>query len=459
MAPPGVRLSMILRYFVHVGKVWPGASGVLIFFDTLLGVCENCPRTVEEGRVGDWPLRLMSFGGLLVMLAMALALSENRRRISLRVVLTGLGLQLVLAVLVFLTGIGSALFAATDRAFAFFMAASNEGAGFLFGKLTTDYTLGAVVAFQVLPIVIFFSALAGIFYHFGVTQWVVRAMARAMQKVMDVSGAESLASALFVFFGIESTTAIAHYIRRMTRSELFTLMTAFMATIAGTVMGAYVSFGAAPGHLLTASLMSAPAAIVIAKMLVPETGQPLTRGRVRFDPPRESVNVIDAAANGAGQGLRLAVTIGAMLIAFVGLVHLVNLIVGGVSGLWMAEPLSLQRLLGWAFSPAAVVMGVPWEDAYEVGQLLGTKTILNEFLAYRQMQPLAADGVIGPRSVTIATYALCGFANFGSVAILVGGLGMIDPERKGLFARLGVWALISGTLAAFMTACYAGMLA
>jgi len=409
--------------------------------------------------MSEWPLRLMSFAGLLVMLAVAFALSENRRRISRRVVLTGLGLQLVLAVLVFLTGAGNALFAATDKAFAFFMAASNEGAGFLFGRLTTDYTLGAVVAFQVLPIVIFFSSLAGILYHFGVTQFVVRAMARIMQKIMNISGAESLASALFVFFGIESTTAIAHYIRRMTRSELFTLMTAFMATIAGTVMGAYVSFGAAPGHLLTASLMSAPAAIVIAKILVPETERPLTRGRVRFDPPRESVNVIDAAANGAAQGLRLAVTIGAMLIAFVGLIHLVNLILGGVSGLWLAEPLSLQRLLGWAFSPAAVVMGVPWEDAYEVGQLLGTKTILNEFLAYEQMQPLAADGVIGPRSVAIATYALCGFANFGSVAILVGGLGMIDPDRKGLFARLGLWALIAGTLAAFMTACYAGMLA
>ncbi|HUU90237.1 MAG TPA: nucleoside transporter C-terminal domain-containing protein [Phycisphaerae bacterium] len=409
--------------------------------------------------MSEWPLRLMSFAGLLVMLAIAVALSENRRRISLRVVLTGLGLQLVLAVVIFLTKMGSALFAATDKAFAFFMAASNEGAGFLFGRLTTDYSLGAVVAFQVLPIVIFFSSLAGILYHFGVTQLVVRAMARIMQKIMDISGAESLASALFVFFGIESTTAIAHYIRRMTRSELFTLMTAFMATIAGTVMGAYVSFGAAPGHLLTASLMSAPAAIVIAKILVPETERPLTRGRVRFDPPRESVNVIDAAANGAAQGLRLAVTIGAMLIAFVGLIHLVNLVVGGASGLWLAEPLTLQRLLGWAFSPAAVVMGVPWEDAYEVGQLLGTKTILNEFLAYEQMQPLAAAGVIGPRSVTIATYALCGFANFGSVAILVGGLGLIDPERKGLFARLGVWALIAGTLAAFMTACYAGMLA
>ena len=409
--------------------------------------------------MSDWPLRLMSFGGLLVMLAIAFALSENRRRISLRVVLTGLGLQLVLAVVIFLTRIGSALFTATDRAFAFFLAASNEGAGFLFGRLTTDPSLGAIVAFQVLPIVIFFSALAGILHHFGITQLVVRAMARLMQKVMNISGAESLASALFVFFGIESTTAIGHYIRRMTRSELFTLMTAFMATIAGTVMGEYVSFGASPGHLLTASLMSAPAAIVIAKILIPETEQPLTRGRVRFDPPRESVNVIDAAANGAGQGLRLAVTIGAMLIAFVGLIHLVNLILGGASGLWLDEALTLQGLLGWAFSPVAFVMGVPWEDAHEVGQLLGTKTILNEFLAYEQMQPLVAEGVIGGRSVTIATYALCGFANFGSVAILVGGLGMIDRDRKGLFARLGIWALVSGTLAAFMTACYAGMLA
>ena len=409
--------------------------------------------------MGDWPLRLMSFGGLLVMLAVAFGLSENRRRISLRVVLTGLGLQLVLAVLIFLTGIGSGLFAVTDRAFGFFMAASNEGARFLFGRLTTDDGLGAVVAFQVLPIVIFFSALAGVLYHLGVTQLVVRAMARLMQRVMDISGAESLASALFVFFGIESTTAIAHYIRKMTRSELFTLMTAFMATIAGTVMGAYVRFGAAPGHLLTASLMSAPAAIVIAKILIPETEQPLTHGRVRFDPPRESVNLLDAASNGAAQGLRLAVTIGAMLIAFVGLIHLVNLILGGVSGLWLDEPLTLQRLLGWVFSPVAFVMGVPWEDAYEVGQLLGTKTILNEFLAYQQMQPLAADGVIGGRSVTIATYALCGFANFGSVAILVGGLGMIDRERKGLFARLGIRALVAGTLAAFMTACSAGMLA
>jgi len=413
--------------------------------------------------------RLTSFVGLVVMLGIALVFSERRRRISLRLVLTGLGLQLALAVVIFLTDIGGYLFEAADRAFAFFIEASNAGARFLFGALVTDTLqkgggeiglgIGATVAFQVLPLVIFFSALVGVLYHLGVTQLVVRALARVMQRVMNASGAESLGCALFVFFGIESTTAIATYIRRMTRSEVFTLMTAFMATIAGTVMGAYVSFGAAPGHLLTASLMSAPAAIVVAKILIPETEHPLTRGGVRFAPERESVNVIDAAARGAVQGLRLAVTIGATLIAFVGLVHLLNLVLGAVSGWWMDQPLTLERVMGWVFSPFALIMGVPWADAYEVGQLLGTKTVLNEFLAYEHLQPLAEGQVIGPRSVTIATYALCGFANFGSIAILVGGLGMLDPDRKGLYARLGLWALVAGTLAAFMTACYAGMLA
>jgi CNT family concentrative nucleoside transporter len=343
--------------------------------------------------------------------------------------------------------------------FGFFMQASNAGAGFVFGKLTTDYTLGAVMAFQVLPIVIFFSALAGILYHFGVTQLVVRGMARVMRSAMGTSGAESLACALLVFFGIESTTAIGQYVRRMTRSEVFTLMTAFMATIAGTVMGAYATFGAAPGHLLTASLMSAPAAIVIAKIMVPETEEPLTRGHVRFAPPLETVNFVDAAARGAGQGLGLALNIGAMLIAFVGLVHLVNLVLEAATGALLAEPLTLQGLFGHVFSPVAAAMGVPWDDAGAVGQLLGTKTILNEFLAYQQMQPLAQAGTISPRSVVIATYALCGFANPGSVAILIGGLSILDPERKGLFARLGVRALVSGTLAAFMTACWAGLLA
>ncbi len=404
--------------------------------------------------------RLTSVGGLAVMLGLAFALSEDRRRISLRLVLAGLGLQLALALVVLLTGAGKALFDGTEAVFGALSRASNAGAAAVFGKLATEApSFGTVIGFQVLPLVVFFSALAGVLYYVGLVQLVVRGLARVMQKAMDASGAESLAVALFVFLGIEATTAIGEYIRRMTRSELFTLMTAFMATIAGTVMGAYVAFGASPGHLLTASLMSAPAALVIAKIMVPETEEPLTRGRVRFKPPREAVNVIDAAARGAGQGMKLALTIGAMLVAFVGLVALVDLGLEAASGPLLGREVTVQNIAGYAFSPLALVMGVPWEDAVEVGRLLATKTILNEFLAYREMQGLIADGALAPRSVVISTYALCGFANLGSVAILIGGLGLIDPDRKGLLARLGLKALVSGSLAAFTTACIAGLLA
>ncbi|MBE3095722.1 MAG: NupC/NupG family nucleoside CNT transporter [Planctomycetes bacterium] len=419
-----------------------------------------------------WP-RLVSFAGLFVMMGIAWALSENRRRVSLRTVVAGLALQLVFALLVLGTKPGREIFEWAEAGFNALLAASNEGARFLFGKLVTDelrvgdspLPVLAVVAFQVLPIVIFFSAFAGILYYLGITQAVVRAMARIMQKAMNTSGAESLAVALFVFLGIESTTAIIEYIRRMTRSELFTLMAGFMATIAGSVMGAYVSFGVEAGHLLAASVMSAPAAIVIAKIMIPETEVPLTRGTVQFQPPREAVNVIDAAARGAGQGLGLALNIGAMLIAFIGLIALANLVLGAGSDLlidrgWLlSERLTLQRLFGWAFSPLAWVMGATsWSDATAVGQLLGTRTVINEFVAYRQMQDLVAQGALSHRAAVISTYALCGFANFGSVAILIGGLGAIDPDRKSLIARLGIRSLISGMLACFMTACYAGML-
>ncbi len=411
--------------------------------------------------MGELLARLTSLGGLAVMLGLALAMSENRRRVSLRAVGAGLALQLGIALLVLGWGPGRTVFEAARHGFDILLQASAAGASFLFGSLATDPSFGAIVAFQVLPIVIFVSALAGILYHLGVTQVVVRAMARVMRAAMNTSGAESLACALFVFLGIEATTAIGAYIRRMTRSELFTLMTGFMATIAGSVMGAYVLFIGAEnaGHLLAASVMSAPAAIVVAKIMVPETETPLTMGHVQFDPPREAVNVIDAAARGAGHGLKLALNIGAMLIAFVGLVALANLLLAAATGPLMDEPLTLQRLLGHAFSPLAVVMGVPTEDALAVGRLLGTKTVLNEFLAYQDLQGLIHAGALRPRSIVIATYALCGFANIGSVAILIGGLGAIDPERMGVVARLGGRALVSGTLAAFMTACVAGMLA
>jgi len=410
--------------------------------------------------VGEWTGRLTSLGGLVGMVALAWVLGEQRRRVRLRPVATGLGLQLVFAVVVLRLAPGRAFFEGAKRVFDVVLGASAAGAEFLFGRLVSDVQIRAMVAFQVLPIVIFVSALAGVLYHVGVIQAVVRVMARVMRWAMDTSGAESLACALFVFLGIEATTAIAEYIRRMTRSELFTLMTAFMATIAGSVMGAYALFIGVEnaGHLLAASVMSAPAAIAVAKIMVPETEEPLTRGAVRFEPPREAANVIDAAARGAAQGLNLALQIGAMLIAFVGLVALVNLVLAGVTGRWMAEPLTLQRLLGYAFSPLAAAMGVPWADAATVGELLGTKTVLNEFLAYERLQGLVAAGRLAPRSVLIATYALCGFANFGSVAILIGGLGGIDPDRRSLVARLGLRSIVSGTLACFLTACVAGML-
>ena len=414
--------------------------------------------------MSDGAQRLVSFGGLVLMIALALAMSENRRKVSVRLVVAGLLLQFGFALLVLRTTPGFLFFEGARTVFGFMLGASNTGASFVFGKLTTDSRLGAVLAFQVLPIVIFFSALAGVLYHLGITQRVVRAMARVMRWAMNTSGAETLACALFVFLGIEATTALIAYIRRMTRSELFTLMTGFMATVAGSVLGAYVSFGCDAGHLLAASVMSAPAAIVIAKIMIPETDAPLTRGHVQFEPPKESVNLIDAAARGAGQGLVLALNIGAMLIAFIGLVALANLLLGAASGPavtrgWLAEPVTLQRAFGYLFSPLAYAMGITsWSDALAVGQLLGTRTVLNEFVAYQQMQGLVQQGAISPRAVTIATYALCGFANFGSVAILIGGLGAIDPDRKSLLANLGIRSMISGMLACFMTACFAGML-
>jgi CNT family concentrative nucleoside transporter len=280
-----------------------------------------------------------------------------------------------------------------------------------------------------------------------------------MRRTMRISGAEALASALLVFFGIEASTAIAEYLRKMTRSELFVVMTAFMGTIAGSVLVIYVGFGAQAGHLVVASLMSAPAAVAIAKVMIPETEEPLTAAGAEFDPPRETVNVIDAAARGAGQGMKLALNIAAMLIAFVGLVFLVNLALGRTSLLFFRQPLTLERLMGWCFCPLAAAMGVPWDDIPRVAELLGIKTVLNEFLAYRRMSVMQGSGApLQPRSVIIATYALCGFANLGSIAILVGGLSGIDPERRSLFARLGWRALVAGTLAAFMTACVAGML-
>ncbi len=256
-----------------------------------------------------------------------------------------------------------------------------------------------------------------------------------------------------MFLGIESVTAIGEYVKKMTRSELFVIMTAFLSTVATSVMGAYVEFGAEAGHLLAASLMSAPAAVVIAKVMVPEREEPVTAGDVRFEPELTTHNVLDAAANGAAQGVQLAINVGALLIAFVGLVHMANFVLESTVGM------PLNTIFGYAFAPFAAAMGVPWEDVLEVGQLLGRKTVLNEFMAYQRMQEMVEAQKLTERAHTISTYALCGFANFGSIGILLGGLRGVAPDQSHEVAGLALKALLAGTLAAFMTACWAGILA
>ena len=410
--------------------------------------------------------RFISFVGLLAMMAIAWGFSESRKRVDWRLVVTALGLQFALAVVVLRTTVGERFFTAVRKVFVIVSEASNEGAQFLFGNLTKSFTLAdsavldvegplfinGVVAFSVLPVVIVVSCLAGILYHLRVIQFLVRMMSAVMQKTLRTSGAESLGAALLVFLGIESMPTLKGYLRFMTRSELLTVMSAFMATVAADVSLIYASFGAEPGHILAASLMSAPAAILIAKIMVPETEKPRTLGTGNVEIEVESSNVVDGAARGASEGLSLALNIGALLIAFISVTYLVNISFSATIGY------SLTEMMGWFFRPFAFLMGIPKEDIAAVGQLLGTKTVVNEFIAYADMSTMIANGSLSPRSVTIATYALCGFANPGSLGILLACLAGLVPDRRKDIMSLGFKSLIAGTLAVFMTACIAGIL-
>lgn len=426
----------------------------------------------EGGRVENIVLlRGMSLLGLVAFLALAWMLAEERRRPNLRLLAWGLGLQFALGLLVLRTGAGRWFFQGVKQAFDLVTDASEAGATFVFGNLTQVFVLervlvpgatglepvdmfpvAAVLAFKVLPVIIFVSGIAGMLQHLGVVQAIVRALAWLMRRTLRTSGAETFGAALLVFLGIESVSALGAYLRTMTRSEIFVLMVAFLATIAASVMVAYAGFGAEPGHLLAASLMSAPAAILVAKLMVPETGTPETAGTVRVEVPVESHNVFDGAARGAAMGMTMALNVAAMLITFVGLVYLLDLGTLAVTGR------SLTALMGFLFRPFALLMGISWSDSAAVAELLATKTVFNEFLAYQQMQPLIAEGGLSPRSVTIATYALCGFANPGSLGILIGALSGLVPERRGEFSSMLLRAFVGGTLAAFTTACVAGVL-
>ncbi len=417
--------------------------------------------------------RAISLLGLGFLIFVAWLCSWNRKAINWRLVAWGVGLQFLFGILILQTDPGRWLFIQLKDFFNQILAFTDEGAMFIFGRAAdSNGPLGVVFAFKILPTIIFFSSLMAVLYHIGAVQPVVKWLALIMQKTMGTSGAESLSAAANVFVGqTEAPLVVKPFVERMTLSELAALMTGGMATVAGGVLAAYVSMGVSAGHLLSASVMSAPAALLMAKILVPETEESQTSGSVELKIESMDVNFIDAAARGAGEGLQLAFNVGGMLLAFIALIAMINhgfgLLDGWIDGKLLPAmgietkifPASLEILLGYVMAPVAFIMGVPWKDCFLVGQLLGVKTVLNEFVAYQNLSGMLAEGTLSPRSVVIATYALCGFANFSSIAIQIGGIGGMAPTRRHDLAKLGLMSLIGGTLAAFMTATVAGVLA
>jgi CNT family concentrative nucleoside transporter len=408
--------------------------------------------------------RMMGLVGIVVMLGIAYALSTNRRAIRWKTVGWGLGLQFLFAVLVLKTEWGRSVIQVAANGVDRLLRLSEYGSRFLFGSLGAQATPQDpfYFAFQVLPTIIFIAALFAILYHYGIMQAIIRAMAVVMTRVMGTSGAESLNAAASIFMGqTESPLTIRPYLSKLTQSELMTVMTAGFATVSGAILGAYIRVGIDPRHLLMAVVMAAPAAVLLSKMFVPETESPLTAGTVKLEVERPDPNVLGAAARGTTDGLGLAVNVAAMLISFLALLALLNALFGAVhTGLaaygFTYFPESLQELVGWFFSPLAWLMGVPWKDAGTVGGLMGLRMVTNEIVAYYEL--VGVREALDPRSAAIASFALCGFANLGSIGIQIGGIGALAPERRGDLARLGLKAMLAATLANFMSASVAGIL-
>ena len=402
--------------------------------------------------------RLTGVLGLAVIIGLGVALSRDRRSIRWRVVAWGLGLQVTFAIFVLRVPAGQALFRGLGDFVTAVLHYSYAGSSFVFGELgKPDSKLGVVFALQILPAIIYVSALFAVMYYLGIMQVVVRAFATVMSRVMGASGAESLNVAASIFMGqTEAPLTIRPFLPRMTRSELMTVMTSGMAHISGSIMVAYIAFGIEARHLLTAVIMTAPGTIMMSKLFEPETETPETYGNVHLAIPKTDVNLVAAAARGTGEGLQLMLNVIAMLISFIALVALLNGGFGALHGWLPWFPADLQTVLGWIFRPIAWIMGVSWHDSGTVGSLLGTRMVLNEFIAYAQLGPM--KDTLDPRSFTIASFALAGFANFSSVGIQLGGIGALAPERKADLARLGFRAMLAGTLANFLSATIAGML-
>ena len=426
--------------------------------------------------------------GLAVVTAMAFLFSASRRMINWRLVITGIVLQFLFAFIVLRTDIGRNVFSEISKLFVILFSFASDGAQFVFGPLARSPeqtgSIGFIFAFQVLPTIIFFASFMGICYYLGIMQRIVQGIAWVIAKLMPVSGAESLCVAANTFIGqTEAPLVIRPYIASMTQSELLTIMTSGMAHIAGGVLAAYMqmlglayakALGAPvdasqiyfAGHLLAASIMAAPATMVVAKMLVPETAEPLTMGTVRVKIEKTQSNVIEAAASGAGDGLRLAMNVAGMLLAFIALIALLNALLGWVGNATslnaffqarFGQPLSLELLFGLVFQFVAFLIGTPWQDALNVGSLMGIKLVLNEFVAYLKMADMVSAHQLSEKAIVISTYALCGFANFSSIAIQIGGISPLAENRRSDIARFGLKAVLGGTIATWMTASIAGM--
>jgi CNT family concentrative nucleoside transporter len=401
--------------------------------------------------------------GMLVILGGAYLFSTSRKSIRLKTLLWGLGLQLTLGYFVLRSSVGSKVFSFLGNGANKLLSFSYAGSQFVFGELGMPKELsrlGFNFAFQVLPTIIFIAAFFAVLYHLGVMQLIIRAAAWIMTRVMGASGAESLNVAASIFMGqTEAPLTIRPFLPKLTKSELMCVMTSGMAHISGGMMAGYIQVGGAdPKNLLTAVIMTAPGTLLMAKMLVPETEQPLTAGRVEMPEMEKESNLLGAIARGTGDGLNLALNVGAMLITFIALLALLNAMMGGIHNWphmsWFPE--SMQTLFGWIFSPVAWLIGIPWHDAAKIGNLLGTRMVINEFVAFSQLGPMR--GTLDPRSFTIATFALCGFANFSSIGIQIGGIGALAPEQRGQLAKFGIRAMLAGTMANLMSACIVGIL-
>ncbi len=403
--------------------------------------------------------KIIGIFGLAIFILIAYLFSTNRKKVDWKLVTIGVVLQVIFALLVLKVPLGQKFFQFASNIIDKLLQFTTEGTAFVFGDLVNVNKIGFIFALQVLPTIIFFSALMSILYHLGVMQFFISIISKGLAKILGTSGAETLSAVANIFVSQnEAPLIIKPYMEKMTKSELYSVMVGGMATVAGSVMAGYVAMGVSAGHLLAASVMSAPASLVIAKIMIPETEEPLTKNSIELKNQKTATNIIEAAANGAMDGIQIAFNVGGLLIAFIALIALLNFLLGWLGGLAGADYLSLSWIFGKLFSPVAYIMGIPAKDIAVAGDLLGQKVVLNEFVAYANLSPLIASGQLTEKTIVILTYALCGFANFSSIAIQIASIGGVAPGKRRDVAKLGLKAVLGGSLAAFMTAAIAGVL-